>query len=140
MRNVGPSLAVEGLPNNAMEPSARELTLTRRGSSLTLGGSRKIKRSICWTRRVETWENSSVSPTVLRSGPYRFFFFASDRNEPKHVHVVRERKAAKFWLSPVRVEYNYGCSANELNRIQGLVQQHEAELLKAWHDYFKRDD
>lgn len=105
-----------------------------------MAGSRKIERSICWTRRVETWENSSVSPTVLRSGPYRFFFFASDRNEPKHVHVVRERKAAKFWLSPVRVEYNYGFSANELNRIQGLVQQHEAELLKAWHDYFKRDD
>ena len=36
VRNVGPSLVVEGLPNNAMEPSARELTLARRSSSLTL--------------------------------------------------------------------------------------------------------
>lgn len=81
-----------------------------------------------------------MSPTVLRSGPYRFFFFASDRNEPAHVHVARERKTAKFWLSPVRVEYNYGFAPNELTRIQGLVQQHEAELLKAWHDYFKRSD
>ena len=34
--SVGPSLVVEGLPNNAMEPSARELTLARLGSSLTL--------------------------------------------------------------------------------------------------------
>ena len=48
-------------------------------------------------------ENDPVSPAVLRSGPYRFFFFASDRNEPPHVHIERERKTAKFWLSPVRI-------------------------------------
>jgi hypothetical protein len=72
-----------------------------------------------------------VSPTVLRSGPYRFFFFASDRNEPAHVHVARERKTAKFWLSPVQVAYTYGFAPNELNRIQGLVQEHEVGLLKA---------
>ena len=78
-----------------------------------------------------------VSPTVLRSGPYRFFFFASDRNEPVHVHVAREGRTAKFWLSPVRREYNYGFAPTELNRIEGLVREHEADLLKAWHEYFK---
>ena len=26
-------------------------------------------------------------PTVLRVGPYRFFFYASDRAEPMHVHI-----------------------------------------------------
>lgn len=82
-------------------------------------------------------ENDLVSPTVLRSGPYRFFFFASDRDEPPHVHVGRERKTAKCWLSPTRVAYNYGFSEIELHRIQGIVRQHEAELLRAWHDYFK---
>jgi hypothetical protein len=43
-----------------------------------------------------------VSPTVLQSGPYRFFFFASDRLEPPHIHVKRDKKLAKFWLAPVR--------------------------------------
>lgn len=81
-----------------------------------------------------------MSPTVLRRGPYRFFFFASDRNEPAHVHIARERKIVKVWLSPVRVAHNYGFALNELNRIQGLVQEHGAELLKAWHDYFKLGD
>jgi len=81
-----------------------------------------------------------VSPTVLQSGPYRFFFFASDRNEPVHVHVARDEKAAKFWLSPVRLSYNYGFGANELNRIERLVHEHEAELVKAWHAYFKPSD
>lgn len=36
-------------------------------------------------------------PTVLRSGPYRFYFFSHERNEPPHVHVHRENLSAKFW-------------------------------------------
>jgi hypothetical protein len=78
-----------------------------------------------------------VSPTVLQSGPYRFFFFSSDRGEPLHVHVARDRKTAKFWLQPVRLEYNLGFASNELNKISALVREHQAELVKAWHDHFK---
>jgi hypothetical protein len=77
-----------------------------------------------------------LSPTVLQTGPYRFFFFASDRNEPPHVHVKRDAKLAKFWLSPVRQAYNYGFNATELNRIAAIVRENEAALLRAWHDYF----
>jgi hypothetical protein len=43
----------------------------------------------------------ALSPTILQSGPYRFFFFASDRTEPLHVHVRRDAKLDKFWLAPV---------------------------------------
>lgn len=43
-------------------------------------------------------------PTVLRSGPYRFFFYAGDRDEPPHVHVERGEAIAKFWLSPVKLQ------------------------------------
>jgi hypothetical protein len=81
-----------------------------------------------------------MSPTVLQSGPYRFFFFSSDRNEPIHVHVKRDRKLAKFWLAPVRLAYNYGYSVTELKRIIRIIQEHKAALAKAWHDYFKRSD
>jgi hypothetical protein len=42
--------------------------------------------------------------TVLRFGPYRFFFYAGDREEPPHVHVEREDRLAKFWLEPVRLQ------------------------------------
>jgi hypothetical protein len=80
-----------------------------------------------------------VSPTVLQAGPYRFFFFSSDRGEPAHVHVARERKAAKFWLEPVRLEYNRGFASTELNRVTVLVRKHEAEIVTAWHEYFKSD-
>lgn len=81
-----------------------------------------------------------MSPTVLRSGPYRFFFFASDRQEPAHVHVKRDHKLAKFWLLPVREAYNYGFSSTELKRIAAIVEENEAALLKAWHEFFDRTD
>ena len=53
---------------------------------------------------------------------------------------ARERKAAKFWLQPVRLEYNHGFATTELNRVEALVRQHEAHLVRAWHDFFKPGD
>ena len=47
-------------------------------------------------------------PTVLREGPYVFAFFASDRPEPRHIHVKRDDLGAEFWLDPVSVAKNYG--------------------------------
>lgn len=79
-----------------------------------------------------------MSPTVLQSGPYRFFF-SSDRGEPVHVHVKRDRKLAKFWLAPIRVAHTYGFSKAEPKRVARLVQQNEGLLVKAWNDDFKTD-
>jgi hypothetical protein len=42
-------------------------------------------------------------PTVLRVGPYRFLFYASDQHEPAHIHVEREDSIATFCLDPVRL-------------------------------------
>ena len=78
-----------------------------------------------------------MSPTVLREGPYRFFFFSSDRGEPRHVHVGRDDKVAKFWLDPGRLEYNQGFRVAELQRVKTLVQQHRATLVKEWNAYFR---
>jgi hypothetical protein len=75
-------------------------------------------------------------PTVLRSGPYRFFFYAGDRDEPPHVHVEREANRAKLWLEPVRLQESGGFHAREINRIAALVEEHREELLRAWNEYF----
>jgi hypothetical protein len=75
-------------------------------------------------------------PTVLRSGPYRIFFFAGDRNEPKHVHIEREDKVAKFWLEPVRLHEGGGFSRPELLRLHALVRTNAEQLLEAWNAYF----
>ena len=75
-------------------------------------------------------------PTVLRTGPYRFFFFAGDRAEPQHVHVERDDRIAKFWLDPVRLQRSGGFSRTELRRIERAIQENQAELVEAWNEYF----
>ncbi len=75
-------------------------------------------------------------PTVLKSGPYRLYFYSHDGKEPPHIHVDRERFSAKFWLEPVELARNLGFGAVELRRIERLVVEHEDSLLDSWHDYF----
>lgn len=75
-------------------------------------------------------------PTVAVIGPYRFFFYSSDRAEPYHIHVVREAATAKFWLRPARLDRDDGFSRGELRRIARLVEQNEERFLEKWHEYF----
>jgi Domain of unknown function (DUF4160) len=75
-------------------------------------------------------------PTVLRSGPYRFYFYSHEPNEPPHVHIDRDNLSVKFWLEPVSLARNFGFGASELRRVQSLVIEHQAQLLEAWHGYF----
>jgi hypothetical protein len=75
-------------------------------------------------------------PTVHRDGPYDFIFFSSDKDEPPHIHVKRERRIVKFWLAPIVLAKNRGFSEHEVNKIARLVVKYQEQLLEAWHDYF----
>lgn len=75
-------------------------------------------------------------PTVLRAGPYRFFFYACDREEPPHIHIEREDKVANFWLDPIRLQESGGFSRLEIVRMHKLVIEYENGLLEAWDEYF----
>ena len=75
-------------------------------------------------------------PTVLHRGPYKFAFFSSDRSEPPHVHVLRDRSAAKFWLDPVSLVKNRGFADHEINRLRRLILDNRTLLLEAWRDFF----
>jgi hypothetical protein len=50
--------------------------------------------------------------------------------------VEREACQAKFWLEPVRLERSRGFGRTELRRIESLVAEKAAFLLRAWHEYF----
>ena len=78
-----------------------------------------------------------MSPPAFRSGPYRFYFYSHEPNEPPHVHVDRDENTAKFWLEPVSLAYNVGFRSHELTRLQKLVEEHRIELLEAWHGFFR---
>ena len=75
-------------------------------------------------------------PTVFRLGPYRFYFFSHEPNEPPHVHIDRDEATAKFWLEPVSVAKSRGFRAHELNTLAGTVEEHRDRLQEAWNEYF----
>ena len=77
-------------------------------------------------------------PTVLRIGPYRFLFYASDGDEPIHIHVRRDDNMAKFWTRPVRLAGNIGFSAKELREIEKLVEDNQADIERKWNEFFSR--
>ena len=75
-------------------------------------------------------------PTVLRIGPYRFFFYSNENEEPPHIHVQRDRMLAKFWLQPVSVATSVGFGAQELNKLLRLVEESQQIFVKAWDEFF----
>jgi hypothetical protein len=75
-------------------------------------------------------------PTVLRIGPYRFYFYSHEPNEPAHIHIDRDDSSAKFWLKPISLASNIGFSAKELRKLQLIIQENQKNLLEAWYGYF----
>ena len=82
--------------------------------------------------------NGVEMPTVLKIGPFKFYFYSHEPNEPPHIHIDRERYSAKFWLEPVALARNIGFSPQELRKLEKLVRENQTELLEAWYGYFGR--
>lgn len=75
-------------------------------------------------------------PTVKGvAGPYRFYFYSFDCNEPKHVHVQRDKLVCRFWLEPVALSKNYGFSPSELNVIRQIISSNRNIFLEAWNEH-----
>jgi hypothetical protein len=77
-----------------------------------------------------------MSPTVLRVGGYRFYFFSREEPRPP-VHVQHATGEAKFWLNPtIAVAQNWGLSPRRLNTALRLAREHTDEIRRAWETHF----
>jgi hypothetical protein len=77
-----------------------------------------------------------MSPTVVRDGPFRLFFFSREESR-SHVHVAHPDGEAKFWLTPEVALANYtGLTAQQLRDAQLVVEVHLTEIQNAWHHHF----
>lgn len=77
-----------------------------------------------------------MSPTVFREGPFRFFFFSREE-ERLHIHVQSADGEAKFWVEPrIELARNYGLSAQDLRRVEQLIEEREQEIRHAWSRHF----
>ena len=75
-------------------------------------------------------------PVIARVGPYRFFFYSNENDEPPHVHVQRERMLAKFWLHEVVLAESKRFAAHELRELERMVRERRTGFLEAWHEFF----
>lgn len=75
-------------------------------------------------------------PTILRIGPYRFFFYSNESREPAHIHVTAEGSEAKFWLATCELASSYGFRAHELTELIGIVIDNKHMFTEAWDEYF----
>ena len=75
-----------------------------------------------------------MSPTIFRSGGYRFWRFPGEEVRT-HVHAHHETGEAKFWLEPeIAVAQNYGLSPARLTAALRLVRSTRA----AWQTHLGR--
>ena len=77
-------------------------------------------------------------PTVLRIGPYRFFFYSNERSEPAHIHIQRDRALAKFWLAPIALAKARHFSAHELSVIRRHIEDNVSMFEDAWNEHINR--
>lgn len=75
-------------------------------------------------------------PTILRIGPFRFYF--NENGEPPHVHVDFEDGDAKFWLDPISLSHNKGIPITRLREIERLVREHQFFLEEKYNEFHNR--
>lgn len=80
------------------------------------------------------WRMERMTPTVMRRGKYRFYFYSREGKRP-HVHVGSAEKEAKIWLDPVAVERNYGYNNKEMAEILEIVEENREFLLSKWGEH-----
>ena len=94
-----------------------------------LGGSAEASRDHSRRERSELPEFRGLA------GPYWFFFYSFDCNEPMRSTHGATGQDAKFWLAPVALAWNHGFSAGELNDVRRLVVINEQAIIEAWHEH-----
>ncbi|WP_199325901.1 MULTISPECIES: DUF4160 domain-containing protein [Cyanophyceae] len=76
-------------------------------------------------------------PTVLKIGPYRFYFFSREESRV-HIHVSCPDGEAKFWLDPeIELATNHKLSRVQLKQIETLIEEHSDDFRNAWNHYFQ---
>lgn len=76
-------------------------------------------------------------PTIFKQNGFRFFFYSND-HLPKHIHIEKSGKTAKFFLDPIQLVVSKKFSASELREIRILIQDNLKLIESSWDEYFNK--
>ena len=75
-------------------------------------------------------------PTIHREDRFRFSFYASDSDEPPHVHVTNSDGEAKIWIRSGLVDFANGMRDQDVRRARRIVIARRQEFLRRWDAFF----
>ena len=75
-------------------------------------------------------------PTLLIWHGYKFRFYSSDGAEPSHVHIVKDKLAAKVWLISMEIAYNHGYNNREVAEFLAKINESRDDWMEKWNEFF----
>jgi len=79
-----------------------------------------------------------MSPTILREGPFRLFFFSREKAR-MHVPVAHQDGEAEFWIAPdLTTSVVTGLSPRQVAEAEDIVLRYLPEIRDAWVRHFGR--
>lgn len=80
----------------------------------------------------------AMSPTIHLEDGYQFHIWPNEGTEPPHVHVSKGGAKAKWWLAPVKEDYNRGFNPSQCRRIRDILREHHDMMLERWYERFEK--
>lgn len=86
-------------------------------------------------RDVTVYTGIRCQPFFARGHTGCSFTWRIERNLPTYMSSGKKERR-KLWLEPVRLEKSHSFGRVEIGRIEKLVAENAAFLMRSWHEYF----
>ena len=74
-------------------------------------------------------------PTIVNIKGYRLYFVSFDGSEPMHVHVRKDNKNAKVWITPLAFAWSQ-FNEHENGVIIKILRNNVEIIQEKWHEHF----
>ena len=73
--------------------------------------------------------------TILLINGYRFFFY-SNEHLPKHIHIEKAEKTAKFNIDFIELIKSRQLTTSELREVKRIIEQNQQFFIQKWDEFF----
>jgi len=78
-----------------------------------------------------------MSPKFLEQGGFEFKIYSREEDR-SHIHVLKDRNKAKFWLEPaIELAENKGFKEFELSKIENIIKENEEDFKRKFSKHLR---